>query len=351
MNRWQQIETIFDQVVGLPHGAQMTALVEACGTDWELLEEIKALLEADRSAGALLEVPALEMEAHRLAREFAFPTGSLLGDYRIEQLIAAGGSAAVYRATDLSTGLPAALKVFPTQPGMSRVQKRRFRREVRAIEAMNDPRVPKLYTTGEEGHVRYLAEEYVDGRTLQELMRGRNFSSDELMNLAIQIAEVLAVAHAKGIVHRDIKPVNLMITKEGHLKVLDFGIVKFTESVTGASEMDSCTDTLTQEGTVLGTFEYMSPEQLMGERVDHRTDLFSLGLTIYELATGRNPFQTRSLLQRIAALGDWKVAPVGRLVSGLDPRLAKVIDRCLRRFPYERYRSAGELLEDLAASR
>lgn len=347
MNRWHRIESLFDRVAELPEEEQRIALHEACGDDEELFREVRTLLDTDRSAGALFETPALELEARRLARSAELAPGSRLGDYRIEALIDAGGSATVYRATNLMTGRPAALKVFLNGPEFNRTQRRRFEREIRAIAAIDDPRVPKLYGSGEEKGLRYLAEEYAEGRTIRERMQQHPFRQEEILDLARQIAEVLSLAHRRGIVHRDIKPENLMISDSGRLKILDFGIVKFRRSFGTPNELDSCASTLTQQGTIIGTFDYMSPEQLMGEPVDHRSDLFSLGLLLYELATGRNPFESPSFPQKVALLAEWNLPPAARMVPALDPHLGKVIDRCLRRRPEERYQSAEELLGDL----
>ncbi|MEJ2079565.1 MAG: serine/threonine-protein kinase [Acidobacteriota bacterium] len=348
MRRWESIESLFDQAAAMPRAEQQAFLNEACGDDRELLLEVRSLLETDRSSSTLLETPALELEAKRLASRMLLPLGCRLGDYRIEQLISAGEFSAVYRATDMRTGRRAALKLLPSEPQSTRRQSRRFEREARTLAAINDPRVPKLYGTGEVEGFRYLAEEYVEGETLHDrMLNGEKLPGGKILELAVQIAEVLAKAHARGVIHRDIKPANLMISNTGQVKVLDFGIVKFFESDGMPSELDSRAGTLTQAGTIIGTFDYMSPEQLMGEPVDHRTDLFSLGLLLYQLTTGRKPFESRSFLQRVASLNDWNLAPATQLAPDLDPRLATVIDRCLRRHPDQRYPAAEELLADL----
>ncbi|MFZ0427563.1 MAG: serine/threonine-protein kinase [Acidobacteriota bacterium] len=347
MKRWRSVETLFEQATALPEAERRSFLEATCGTDRELLDEVLSLLDADRSATTRLETPALELEARRLARRLLLPAGSRLDDYQIQRLICAGSSAAVYRATDRRTGDPVALKVFPAGTKSDGNLRRRFRREARALAALTDPRVPRLLGSGETEELRYLVEEYVQGETLQEWMLRHQPAQDEIVQLAVQIAEVLAQAHAKGLVHRDIKPSNLMITSAGQVKVLDFGIVKFQEAVDGETQLDSRAGTLTRDGAVLGTLDYMSPEQIMGRPVDHRTDLFNLGLLLYQLTTGRMPFQSNSFPRKIALLTEWQLPPAGALVPDLDSRLARVIDRCLRRDPEERYQSAEELLADL----
>lgn len=346
--RWRSLVRLFERAAGLSSEEQQTLLEEACEGDEALQSELRSLLDADRSAEGLFETPALELEAQRLARNALGLAGSRFGEFHVESLIASGGSALVYRATDPARGRTVALKVFLGAQRLDRIARRRFKREIRAVAAIDDPRVPRCYAFGEERGVFYLAEEFVDGTTLERRMSEHDFDAAEILRLAAEVTEVLAVAHGRGVVHRDIKPSNLMITEDGQLKLLDFGIAKFLDSGMCLSQ-ESIDETVTRSGTLIGTFDYMSPEQWMGRSVDPRSDIFSLGVVLFELATGWNPLRSAHPGRQIALRTDWTSPPVERLVPDLAPRLVRVINRCLKRRPEERYGSAEALLADLRA--
>jgi serine/threonine protein kinase len=258
--------------------------------------------------------------------------GKTLGHYRIEAKLGAGGMGEVYRARDTHLDRPVAVKVLPADAVRDPDRKRRFVQEAKAASALNHPNIITIYDIDQSDGVDYIAMEYVAGRTLEK--RG-DIGLGELLGWAIQIADALAAAHRAGIVHRDLKPSNLMVTPEGLVKVLDFGLAKLT-ALEPADDLGATLDApaRTEEGTVLGTAAYMSPEQAEGKRVDARSDIFSLGAVLYELVTGRRAFSGASRVSTLSAILHQEPAPVGEAA----PReLDRLIRHCLRKDPARRF--------------
>src|SRR5579864_8019579 len=268
--------------------------------------------------------------------------GRTLAHYRIHTALGAGGMGEVYRATDTRLGRDVALKVLPSDVAHDPERLARFQREARAIAALNHPNVVTLYSVEEAEGVHFLTMELIEGQPLDRLIAANGLPIDKIMEIAGVLAEALAAAHEKGIVHRDLKPGNVMVTREGRVKVLDFGLAKDV----GAESSDSATLTSagrTQAGVVMGTPAYMSPEQVSGRTLDHRTDIFSLGVLLHEMATGRRPFEGTSSAELISSILRDSPPPVTESRKDLPSDLARVIRRCLEKDPRHRVQTARDV--------
>jgi tetratricopeptide (TPR) repeat protein len=281
-------------------------------------------------------------------------TGSKLGPYEVLAPIGEGGMGEVYRAHDPQLGRDVAIKVLPQDVSAGEEQLARFENEARLASSLNHPNIITIYSMGWQNQRCYIAMELIDGQTLQALMEKGPLPVDQALNIAAQVADGLATAHAAGIIHRDLKPKNVMITKDGHAKILDFGLSKLMRS-TVDSEAPTATaiDTkhssegLTQPGTILGTVEYMSPEQAAGRLVDYRSDQFSMGSLMYAILTGSRPFHRDSAVQTLNQIIEGEPRPMDELNPRVPAAIQAVIRRCLMKDPRDRYTSTLELARDL----
>jgi TolB-like protein/predicted Ser/Thr protein kinase len=279
--------------------------------------------------------------------------GRTLSHYRIVAQLGRGGMGEVYLAEDTQLGRKVAIKVLPPELAKSRERLERLEREARAVAALNHPNIVTLYSVEEAEGVRFLTMEYVEGRTLTESMPAGGLPPKAFFGVAVPLAEALAAAHEKGVIHRDLKPGNVMLTPEGRVKVLDFGLAKLTQAE-GASASQLTTEAVTGEGRVVGTVPYMSPEQIEGRPLDHRSDIFSLGVVLYELATGRRPFAGDSSPALISSILRDTPPPVSGARPDLPEPLGGILSRCLDKDPRQRYQSALDVrhaLEDLVRPR
>ena len=271
-----------------------------------------------------------------------------IGHYKILGQLGVGGMGEVYLAEDATLGRKVALKVLPERMAADPDRLQRFETEARVVAALNHPGIVTLYSLEEDAGVRFLTMERVDGKTLQQVIHQGRSSPEAAAALAVEIADALGAAHAGGITHRDLKPANIMQTKEGRVKILDFGLARLHErmpqtSGEGATAETASDNTMTQKGTVLGTVAYMSPEQALGHPVDPRSDIFSLGIVLYKLATGQHPFPASSHAERLAAILRDTPTSVSRAAPEVPSPLARCIDRCLCKDPDHRFQSASEL--------
>jgi len=346
-DRGQQIETTFQAARALTPSGRAVFLDDACSGDSELRREVESLLAANADPGSLIHSPAVEMTVQLMAEDHINRARESLGHYRIISRIGAGGMGEVFLGEDSRLGRKVALKLLPDHFAAHEQRLSRFKREARAASALNHPNVATIYEIGEADGSSYIAMEYVEGQTLSDKINRQPLASAEIVEIAAQVADALEEAHTKGITHRDIKSANLMLTPRGQVKVLDFGLAKMrvTEPQEGASQMT--TAAATEPGLVMGTVQYMSPEQALGRAVDGRSDLFSLGVVMYEMATGRLPFSGATAVETIEQIRHTEPAAIGRFNYEVTAELERIIRKCLEKDRERRYQSARELLVDL----
>lgn len=345
--RWKQIDALFDAVEELPAGERDAFLAEACAGDEELRREVLSLLaEGEKIADDFMERSAMKVVAKDLAQHTVFQSVPFaereLGTYKVERLLGAGGMGEIYLAHDGKLNRKVALKILPAEFVSDAERLRRFEREARAVSALNHPNIVTIYDVGEVGGWHFIATEFVEGRTLRELV-GENPSLKEILSVAAQAAEALAAAHGAGVVHRDIKPENIMLRADGYVKVLDFGLAKMSGPEMHPPEAGAPT----QAGVVMGTLAYMSPEQATGEAVDHRTDIWSLGCVLYEMATGKKPFARENRQATVNAILSGNPEAASESDPNLPVELDHVLGKALEKDRELRYQTASDFRADL----
>jgi serine/threonine protein kinase len=345
--RWRQLDQLLDAVLERAPAERAALLAEACAGDEALRRQIESLLRSAEAVEGFIETPAVALAAELMAEKQAPPLlpGQRLNHYSISTQLGAGGMGEVYQAHDTRLGRAIALKVLPVAFAQDADRLRRFAQEARAISALNHPNIVTLHEVGEAAGVHYLATEFVDGLTLRERLTNGKFELQEALEIVIQMASGLAVAHEAGIIHRDIKPENVMLRRDGIVKVLDFGLAKLKAQ--SEVQATASANQATLPGLVMGTVGYMSPEQLRGQLVDARTDIFSLSVVLYELVTGRAPFAGATVAEVAAAVLHTEPAPLPRYMTGLPPELERIVRSGLQKEPELRFQSAKDLLVDL----
>ena len=275
------------------------------------------------------------------------PAGTYIGRYEIRSPIGAGGMGEVYLAHDAQLNRPVALKLLPANVTRDEDRLRRFQQEARATSALNHPNILTIYEIGEASGTHFIATEFIDGETLRDRLTRSRMNVDEILDISLQVASALSAAHAAGIVHRDIKPENIMVRPDGYVKVLDFGLAKLTEQRAGNSGPNALTFADTGPGIVIGTVTYMSPEQARGLRVDERTDIFSFGVVLYEMLSGRAPFGGPTPSDVIVAILDREPQPLARLQPDTSSELQRIVSKALMKDREERYQTVKDLSADL----
>ncbi len=322
----------------------------ACAGDEVLRGKVEALLASHQLADSFIETSAVGLATRIIENGQAdLLVGRTIGHYKISERIGTGGMGDVYLATDITAGRKAALKLLPTRFTADTERLKRFQQEAHALVGLNHPNILTVYEIGEDHSTHYIASELIEGETLrQRLMRGR-MQVGEAIDVAIQVASALAAAHEAGIVHRDIKPENIMLRPDGYVKVLDFGIAKLAEQevpVTVPTD-EALLLVETNLGSILGTVRYMSPEQAYGAPVDKGTDIWSLGVVLYEMITGHVPFTGETPGEAMSSILEMEPPPLTSYVAHAPAELQQIINKTLRKDRKERYQSAHELLEAL----
>jgi serine/threonine protein kinase/Tfp pilus assembly protein PilF len=336
--RWQQIEEIFNRAAVLPAAERRKFIEDLCRADEDLCREVLALVEADDEDAGFLDEPVFSLGARLLDARDALEENAEFASYRIRKLLGKGGMGAVYLARDTRLERLVALKILPPALIENAESVARFRQEARAASAISHPNVAHIYEFGEEKNRYFLAMEYVEGKTLRELLKENLIDFESAADIARQIAEALAATHKRGVIHRDIKPENVIISESGLVKVLDFGLAKL-DAPTAETSLVSLETT---PGMIIGTTAYMSPEQVRGQALDARTDLWSLGVVLFEMLAGERPFTgaTASDVQAAILLKD---APV----SDLPTDIALIVGKLLKKDVGARYQTAADFLSDL----
>lgn len=367
--RWRRVEELYHSALRLPASQRASFLKDECRSDRDVREEVESLLSCENSVAEFMESPAFDMAAKLMAEETpgkpatdqAIPT-VISSRFHVLEKLGSGGMGIVYKAEDTKLGRTIALKFLPPEISRAPHGLERFQREARAASALNHPNICTVYDVNEYEGQPFIAMELLEGETLERRIGGQPLPVPELLNLAIQLSDALAAAHERGIVHRDIKPTNIFITSRGDAKILDFGLAKLqgfgsSECVPGLAEQsiqkqeENSRLALTRAGATIGTAGYMSPEQIRGEELDGRTDLFSLGLVFYEMATGQRAFKGQELRSLQNEILNQTAISVRKLNPKIPSGLQEVIEKALEKNLDARYQSVVDILIDLKSLR
>ena len=339
-DRWQRIQALFLQAAELPPEKRSSFLDTACPADADLRREVESLLAHDGDPDRNIS-EALEDAAHSLFASLTIKLGTRLGDYQVQELIGSGGMGEVYRARDKRLARSVAVKVLPSLLRDDPDRLRRFEQEAQAAAALNHPNILAVYQLGAHEGAPYMVTELLEGATLREHLARGPLPVRAAVDYGVQIARGLAAAHERGVTHRDLKPENLFVTRDGRIKILDFGLAKFSRPTAGAEE-------LPEAGLVFGTVGYMAPEQVRGDAVDYRSDIFALGAILYEMLSGRRAFQKPTSAETMSAILNDDPAAISQVVPTV-PALHRVVHRCLEKNPERRFQSASDLAFALEA--
>jgi hypothetical protein len=342
-DRWHRLEEIFTQAVEQPAAMRADFVARMCGPDAGMRDELAALLTAEQESGDFLASPALDVFARQVSREgWSVQPGDRIASYTIERRLGAGGMGEVWQAHDERLGRDVAIKLLLPHPSNAE-RVRAFQREARAAGTLNHTNVLTVYDVGEHGGAPFLVTECLEGQSLRARLSAGALPVDAALDVALQVARGLGAAHARGIVHRDLKPENIFLAEDGRVKILDFGLATLHEAALPTSPShEHRTEILRTLGA--GTAGYMAPEQLRGEGVDRRTDIFALGAVLYEMLAGRRPLKVNSTLATVDAVLTLQPPDLSEVNPGIPPPLSQIARRCLAKSPDERFATIDELV-------
>ena len=342
-DRWEHLEPLYHAALERAPDERVAYLEQACAGDAELRREVESLLAVDEHVVHFIDQPAAQDFAEE---QSTMQMGQRISHYQLLSRLGKGGMGEVFLAQDTSLKRQVALKLLPKQFTADAERVQRFEREARAASALNHPNILTIHEIGRTDETHFIVTEHVDGQTLRQQMKATHMSLCAALDVAIQIANALAAAHAAGIIHRDIKPENVMVRPDGLVKVLDFGLAKLTEQTSGEGA-DGHAGVTTESGVVMGTPRYMSPEQARGQKVDQRTDIFSLGVMLYEMVAGRRPFEGETASDVMAAILKSEPPPLTAQGADIPRELQRIVSKTLRKERDERYQTVKDLLVDL----
>ena len=350
----QIIKEIFQGALDCEPDRVSAFLETACQGDKILRHEVEALLTAHQQAGNFIEAPIAGLAANIIQKgQTGLLIGRTIGHYKISKRIDAGGMGEVYLASDITAGRKAAIKLLPAHLTGDAERLMRFQQEARIIAGLNHPNIVTIYEVGADNSTRYIASELIEGETLRQRLACGRMQVGEVIEISIQVAAALAAAHSAGVVHRDVKPENIMLRPDGYVKILDFGIAKLAEQElpeTMAQE-EAVKLVETNVGSILGTVSYMSPEQARGAPTDKRTDIWSLGVVLYEMAVGRAPFTGDTSREVIDTILAKEPLPIRHYIAEAPDDLQQIITKAVHKNPDERFRNASEMLHALKGLR
>jgi len=343
--RWQRLKDVFNRALELDPEMRAAFLDETCAGDSELRAEVESLLHSHQDADDFMEQPACESAPELPADDQSDRfLGCRLGPYLVERKLGEGGMGVVYLAEDTRLGRAVAIKVLSPEHSSDARHRERLKREARVAATLAHPAIATVFALEEHEGDLFIVSEYVRGHTLLEELTAGPLAISVLLEICVEVARALSAAHAHGVIHRDLKPENVIRTPEGAIKILDFGLARFQ---TGRHINTTNTTRLTGAGTFLGTPAYASPEQLLGLEVDFRSDIFSFGVMLYELATGIHPFAAPDSITTIARILEAEPSPLTRFRPILPAELDQIARRCLHKTPGARYSSSHGLVADL----
>src|SRR6266705_1203749 len=349
---WENLKEIFHAAVALAPAERHTYLDHACDGNASLRQAVESLIKSHEETSNFVDTPAYQAAAEMLVDGVELKAGKNIAHYRIMRLIGEGGMGRVYLAEDTKLHRRVSLKFLSTNFTQDHERLGRFEQEARAASALNHPNILTIHEISEAEGRRYIATEFIEGKTLRERLQS-GIDIDDALDIAIQVASALVAAHRVNIVHRDIKPENIMIrSDDGLVKVLDFGLAKMSLTRSARAEIDSKAETRmranTAPGVVMGTVAYMSPEQARGDAVDERTDIWSLGVVLYEMIAGSSPFVAATSNEIISGiLSKERPPPLARYSRVVPERLEEIAEKALTKNREERYQTSKDLLIDL----
>ena len=345
---WQKVREIFDTALQKEPQARQSYVLEACGEDKILLVEVESLFSTFDKLDGFMDKPAVQEFADVVEAETkTLEKGKLFGHYEIVEQIGRGGMGEVYLAQDKKLDRKVAIKFLHEKFAQHESNLQRFISEAIAASGLNHPNILTIYEFGESDGAHFIVSEFINGKTLREILKVESLKLSETLEISIQIASALLAAHEAHLIHRDIKPENIIMRPDGFVKVLDFGLAKLVEQKPIGFEASTVQQNQTAKGVILGTINYMSPEQAKGERVDERTDIFSFGVVLYEMIAGRMPFAGDSMSETFANLINAEPQPLLRFSSNVPDELERITAKTLRKKKDERYQTIKDVLIDL----